>query len=440
MSAFVRRLSRFPLAIPMVVSIATSAIVINEVTYRETVVTLSSGIVVTDARIAAARLLQLLTDAETAQRGYLLTRQSDYLRPLEMAKLELPSVRSRLKTFIEKTGGVGPDAAQRIQKDIDEKMAEMATTVELVSSGHHQAALDVVMSGVGQIRMNDIRGILKNSLDEASRRQSTVRVNLFDSLWINRLAVGVLTLLSAIGLIFYIRYLRTLDTEKKEAHRELEGQVNERTMELRELARHMQTVREDEKARLARELHDELGGLLTAVKFDLARIRRRFPDDAAVQERLVHAEAQLNQGIQLKRRVIEDLRPSALLNLGLKSALSIMCSEFSAGQGIPVHTQLDEVDATPEKQLALYRFVQEALTNISKYAGASEVTVDLTQQSDYGIQLHVTDNGVGFDTEMMQVKRHGISGMRFRITSLGGTMSIRSAPGKGTTLLADLPK
>lgn len=126
--------------------------------------------------------------------------------------------------------------------------------------------------------------------------------------------------------------------------------------------------------------------------------------------------------------MIEDLRPSALTNLGLKAALGIMCSEFSAGQGIPVHTQLDEIDAPPETQLALYRFVQEALTNINKYAGASEVTVNLTQQSEYGIQLHVTDNGVGFDTAMLQVNRHGISGMRFRIESLGGTVSIKSAP------------
>ena len=432
------RLSRFPLAIPMVVAIATAALSINELTYRDTTKTLKAGIALTDARYSAARLLQLLTDAETAQRGYLLTGDADYLRPFEVAKRELPVTRERLTRFIESTGQAGGGAAERLQTDIDNKLAELATTIDLVSSGNRQAALGVLSSGVGRARMEDIRQIVQASLTEGTRQQADVRVSLFDSLWVNRLAVGILTLLSAIGLVFYIIHLRNLDTEKAQRERELEMQVSERTTELRALAGHMQTVREDEKATLARELHDELGALLTAVKFDLARIRRRFPDDPAVLERLAHADATLNKGIELKRRVIEDLRPSALLNLGLKAALVILCSEFSAGEGIPVHTEIDEIQATPETQLALYRFVQEAMTNISKYANASAVNVDLMQAGG-SIQLHVTDNGVGFDPAMLQIGTHGLAGMRFRITCLGGTMSVDSAPGKGTTMFADVP-
>ena len=439
LSSFLDRLSRFPLAIPMVVLIATFALVINEVTYRDTTKNLKAGITLTDARISAARLLQLLTDAESAQRGYLLTGEGDYLHPFESAKLEIPAARVQLKTFLDSMRQGDHGVAERMQRDIDEKLSELATTIELVSTGNRPAALGVVTSGVGKARMNDIRQILKASLDEGTRQQATVRLSLYHSLWINRLAVGTLTFLSAIGLVFYIRHLRMLGTEKEERERELEAQVNDRTAELRELAGSMQTVREDEKAFLARELHDELGGLLTAVKLDLVRIRPRFLGDAFVQERLAKAEAHLNAGIELKRRVIEDLRPFALLNLGLKAALGILCSEFSAGQGIPVYTEIDEISATPESDLALYRFVQEALTNISKYAEASEVRVDLTQQSDGAIQLHVTDNGAGFDPALLQVGKHGISGMRFRITCLGGSMSVKSAPGKGTTLLAEVP-
>ena len=437
--AILDRLSRFPLAIPMVILIATLTLLINEVTYRSTTKTLATGIVLTDARISASRLLQLLTDAETAQRGYLLTEESDYLQLFETARSEIPATRDRLKAFLEQTGQGGHRMAESLQRDIDEKLAELSTTITLASSGSRQAALGVVTSGLGKARMDDIRQTLKVSLDEGTRQQAEVRVSLFDSLWINRLVVGILTLLSAIGLVFYIRHLRMLDMEIGARQRELEAQVSDRTAELRELAAHMQTVREDEKAHLARELHDELGGLLTAVKFDLARIRPRCLGDAVVQERLAQAEAHLNQGIELKRRVIEGLRPSALLNLGLKVALGILCSEFSAGQGIPVYAEIDDVQATPDTQLALYRFVQEALTNISKYADASEVHVDLTQ-TDEAIQVHVTDNGIGFDPTVLQVGKHGVSGMRFRISRLGGTMSVKSEPGNGATLFAEVPR
>ena len=432
------RLSRFAFAIPIVVLVATSAILINEVTYRYTTKMLTAGIALTDARISTARLLQLLTDAETAQRGFLLTEQVAYLKPLEAARAQIPATRDHLKEYLKQTGKSGEAAAELLQKDIDQKLSELGTTVELISLGDQRAALEFVRSGLGTSRMDGIRQLLNVSLEEGARQQAEVRVSLFDSLWINRLAVGTLTLLSAIGLIYYIRHLRMLDTEKKERQSLLEAQVSDRTSELREIAMHLQTVREDEKAHLARELHDELGGLLTAVKFDLARIRPRFSEDAFVKERLARAEAHLNKGIELKRRVIEGLRPSALSNLGLKAALNILCSEFSSGNDIPVYAEIDEIDTTPEAQLALYRFVQEALTNIGKYAHARTVSVKLSQTAE-AIQLHVADDGVGFDPTLLQVGKHGVSGMRFRIACLGGTMYVKSAPGSGTTLQAQVP-
>ena len=103
-----------------------------------------------------------------------------------------------------------------------------------------------------------------------------------------------------------------------------------RTAELTDLARHLQTVREDERGFLARELHDELGGLLTAAKLDVARLRKRLDTgQPEVAERIVHLGQTLDAGIALKRRIIEDLRPSSLANLGLQRALEILCEEFA---------------------------------------------------------------------------------------------------------------
>jgi signal transduction histidine kinase len=160
--------------------------------------------------------------------------------------------------------------------------------------------------------------------------------------------------------------------------------------------------------------------------------------DAAVLERLDQANARLNEGIALKRRVIETLRPSALTNLGLAASLRILCSETSAGLGIPIHAEIDEFSGDPDLELTIYRVVQEGLTNISKYARASEVRVRLESAGE-SVRLEVVDDGVGFDPTQSPVGKHGVTGMRFRVTSLGGQLTVTSRPGAGTTLAATLP-
>ena len=121
----------------------------------------------------------------------------------------------------------------------------------------------------------------------------------------------------------------------------LEGEVAARTAQLKELAQHLQTMREDERSRLARELHDELGALLTAAKLDVARLKSRLGASATpdAAERLAHLNETLNGGIALKRRIIEDLRPSSLSNLGLVAALEILLREFAARSEIAVDRQ-----------------------------------------------------------------------------------------------------
>ncbi|MEO8836371.1 MAG: sensor histidine kinase, partial [Caldimonas sp.] len=214
-----------------------------------------------------------------------------------------------------------------------------------------------------------------------------------------------------------------------------------RTAQLRELAQHLQTIREDERSHLARELHDELGALLTAAKLDVARLKSRLgsaPTPDAL-ERLAHLNETLNGGIALKRRIIEDLRPSSLSNLGLVAALEILLREFATRSEIAVVSHLEPVELAAAAQLTVYRLVQEALTNIVKYAKAREVDVTLAPLESGGARVAVRDDGVGFDAGAPRMSRHGLIGMRYRVEAEGGAMRLVSSPGAGTLIEASLP-
>jgi signal transduction histidine kinase len=231
------------------------------------------------------------------------------------------------------------------------------------------------------------------------------------------------------------RHMQELRAERDR----LDDQVVLRTAELEDLARYLQTVREDERSHLARELHDELGGLLTAAKLDVARVRKRLPDAGAdLAERIGHLAATLDAGIALKRRIIEDLRPSSLDHLGLTQTLRIQCSEFARRTELAVDASIAETGLAGEPALAVYRLVQEALTNISKYAQARQVHVML-EVADGQARLSVSDDGIGFDPAHTRLGAHGLAGMRFRVQSVGGRWQLHSAPGQGTTVRAEIP-
>ena len=215
--------------------------------------------------------------------------------------------------------------------------------------------------------------------------------------------------------------------------------VAQRTTELTQLARHLQTAREDERGRLARDLHDELGALLTSAKLDAARIRSRLGGQVPeALERLAHLVGTLDQVIALKRRIAEDLRPSALAHLGLAATLEILAREFGERSGLAVHVQLSPVALSADAELTVYRLVQEAINNLTKHAKATQVWLQLGQR-DGGAEVSVRDDGVGFDTRLRPPTSHGLLGMRFRVEAEGGTLALESSPGAGTRVTAWLP-
>jgi len=218
----------------------------------------------------------------------------------------------------------------------------------------------------------------------------------------------------------------------------LDQAVHQRTTQLTELAQHLQTAREEERQRLARDLHDELGALLTSAKLDAARLRARLgPAAPEAHERLDHLVGTLDSMIALKRSIVEDLRPSALSHLGLVATLEILAREFGERSGLPVRCDLGAVQLPASAELMVYRVVQEAITNISKHAQAHSVNIHMAAVEGR-VDLSVRDDGVGFDTRVPPRSTYGLVGMRYRVEAEGGTLAVVSAPLQGTLISLSL--
>ncbi|MEG2048003.1 MAG: ATP-binding protein, partial [Comamonas sp.] len=143
-------------------------------------------------------------------------------------------------------------------------------------------------------------------------------------------------------------------------------------------------------------------------------------------------------GIALKRRIIEDLRPSSLSNLGLTTSLEILTREFAQRSNIEVESSLEQVELPDATQLTVYRIVQESLTNIGKYASASRVVVSVHNYPTY-VAVQIQDNGSGFDMHSVRPNSHGLAGMRHRVEAAGGRLTVTSSLGDGTTVSAVIP-
>ncbi|MGH8209503.1 MAG: sensor histidine kinase [Steroidobacteraceae bacterium] len=226
---------------------------------------------------------------------------------------------------------------------------------------------------------------------------------------------------------------------------ELDRLVQTRTLELSALSSHLQSLAEKEKSGLARTLHDELGGLLTAAKMDLSWLQARV-ERPEYQERLAQLGSVLDEAMGLKRRVVEALRPSLLDHFGLATALRVYVDSACAKAGVQADIRLPE-DGGPIPQapipkeiaIVLFRIVQEGLDNIIRHANAKHVELELTTEGgEYAFTLR--DDGCGFNpNDARDNWPHGIMGMQHRVRALGGRFSLESAVGQGTTLRVAVP-
>lgn len=262
-------------------------------------------------------------------------------------------------------------------------------------------------------------------------------------------AAVIFLALLAVGLLIALSRLLAADAVRGEAQRaaserhakDLESLIEARTRELSALSTHLQKLSEKEKAELARNLHDELGGLLTAAKMDLSWLQSRVPQPA-LQERLAQLGAVLDEAMDLKRRVVEDLRPSLLDHFGLPTALRAYVDAACAKAGLRTQLELPDDGAPMPKEtaIALFRIAQEGVTNIIRHAGARSVTLIFVVERDV-CRLSLSDDGCGFEAADPKFRwSHGITGMRQRVRTLSGQFEIESTPGSGTTLRVTIPR
>lgn len=211
--------------------------------------------------------------------------------------------------------------------------------------------------------------------------------------------------------------------------------------QLAELSAHVVSVKEKERTQISREIHDDLGGNLTAIKMALALVKKRLPpEDLALIEKADYVDALVDRSIEAVHRIAVDLRPS-VLDFGIVAAIDWQAKEFEKQLGIPCKfsSNRKEIALPPDQATALFRIFQEALTNISKHANATCVNVRLAC-SKRSVWFEVIDNGRGIaSADRLKSKSFGIRGMIERSNALGGQLSVDNMPEGGTKVSVRIP-
>ena len=442
-------LLKFPkIVTSMVLAIVAVAglILINEASYRSSTDAVGDMQEAQLTRGALNDLIQTILDAETGQRGYLLTGDVRYLEPYNNAmgqvNQQLDTLRQIFTPYKDQLTEFGV-----MSRQISRKLAELDLSVRMRRENKEEAWRFVLSTDVGKELMQSIREQTAKLAGASIRNMEQGQVQVKRTLLLSRIGVAIIAMMGLLAFYMYLMQTRALlnsgireQESLKRERDQLDLQVRERTANLAELATHLQNVREDERGHLARELHDELGALLTAAKLDVARLKSRIGvNQPEATERLTHLTTTLNSGIALKRRIVEDLRPSSLSHLGLIASLEILAREFEARSEIAITTDLEMVDMAGSVQLTVYRLVQESLTNMGKYAEASQAVISVQNMDGY-IAVEVKDNGKGFDIDRISPLSHGISGMRHRVEAAGGRLTVSSSQNSGTLISAVLPK
>ena len=371
----------------------------------------------------------LVTDAESGLRGYFLSGSDVYLGPLHAAPQQIDN---QLRALVKKKLGLMHQALEVYRQ------GGLVDIVAIAAAPDERADMDEIRLQVVIMtrEQNELLAARTAAFYQQYRHAALLGVG------INAAAIIVLLLFyKLIRRAFKLRLRAEHALQQSNEH--LEHMVVERTEQLSVLSRHLIKVSEEEKSRLARELHDEMGANLTAIGMDLTTVGEQLRDThPELAAKLGRARRTLVDTVQLKRRIIENLRPSLLDNMGLSAALQSYCADYARITALDCDALIDrQADAAgPMQAIALFRITQEALNNIAKYAKARSVIVNLTREED-GWDLEITDDGIGIaEGAMAKSKSHGLLGMRERALLLGGTLDVdRGVNGIGTCVRAWIP-
>jgi signal transduction histidine kinase len=407
-------------------------------------------------QILLSELLEHLSQAEAGQRGYLLTGDRKYLQPYLASRDRIEPTIDQFSNLLRDAGGRQiADAEQvstlrHLRVLLGAKLAELSASLELYGTHGPEQATDLVRTELSSSTTSEIRSaaaILRNA-EQNEVTSDIERAERLRRVW--RFLMGGVVLLNVVLLIVSAALLgrqarrrAELTEQLANENEELERRVRRRTSELSALSSHLQQLSEKEKASLARELHDELGGLLIAVKMDVSWLQKRSPNaqDPEMHSRWTRVLKVLDEGVDFKRRIVESLRPTLLDNMGLLPAVRWITEETCKRAGLqftesyPDH----EPELVDDAAIMVFRLVQEALTNIVKHAHATEVSLQISLTESELVVL-IIDNGVGIAGERRDaVGSHGLATMRHRVRSFGGNLDIEQIPSGGTRVRARLP-
>ena len=383
-----------------------------------------------------------------AQRTYLLTGDSRYVETYNRVVAE---VEPRLANLSEAYSGSDASlgSVRDLQVLIGKRLADLSMIMTIQKTQGVAAAVALVKTSVG----SDTGAIISDNLDRLRDREGVEHreaaahweSSLALTRWITLLGTIINMLLVAVAtrLVYLdIRRRAGLNAELRDQKLKLEHEVGERTRELVELSTHLQNVSEREKASLARELHDELGGLLVGARMDISWAEQHMTkDDPDLKLRLNRVQQNLAAGVDLKRRIIEELRPTLLDNVGLFAALRWQMKETCAGAGLKCTESYpdEEPRFKSEASIALFRIAQEAFSNILKHsrAKAADITLDMDEET---LLLRISDDGIGMPAEQFTaIGSHGLASMRHRVRALGGRLDVRKPASGGTMLIVQIP-
>lgn len=391
------------------------------------------------------RLMMNLVNAETGVRGYILGREEIFLEPYEAA---LPTIQYDLEKVLDLAhDDENIDLRVKILKSLvqehlkifenhirDTKQDRTISVDELEASKEN---FDLIRHEVGEAKLaltNYSNAFYYNVLTS----QEVIKYSI---LLLSIIALGFLIwLFSAIQKQAKLKH--ELTKTLSEQNDKLEVAVNRRTSQLTRLATQLTRISEQEKQRLASELHDDMGASLTAAKMDAASIARFVRDtkDEKANKRTARLLSSLDHAISLKRRLTSDLLPPLLEQLGLHEALRSLGEDLSQDPEYNVSISIPEEQPgfDEETALSLFRITQEAMTNIRKYSQASEVNLSV-ELSPGKHTLTIRDNGIGFDPATVGERRYGLVSMRHRAQMNGAKLNIVTKPGGGTKIKVVTP-